>query len=76
MKPKKFKILDEANPVSMFAIDNRPSIGLCLGSNMHMLITYNDGNGIHGILRFDEIDPNESWIVKKYNEKKERSQKL
>ncbi|NUB90092.1 transcriptional regulator [Haloterrigena sp. SYSU A558-1] len=66
-EPADFDALQRSETVRMTVIDEYPSYGICFSENRCMIIAYNDGSGIHGVVRFDDPVPGvERWMKEKY----------
>lgn len=66
-EPAEFDALQRSETVRMIGIDEYPSYGLCFGENRYMIVAYNDGSGIHGVLRFDDPASSiEQWAKETY----------
>lgn len=66
-EPAEFDALQRSETVRMIAIDEYPSYGICFSETQYMIIAYNDGSGIYGVVRFDGPVPGiERWMREKY----------
>lgn len=76
-EPAEFDALQRSETVRMIVIDEYPSYGICFSETQHMIIGYNDGSGIYGVVRFDEPVPDiERWMKEKYTEFKRSKNRI
>ncbi|AGB33619.1 transcriptional regulator [Natrinema pellirubrum DSM 15624] len=61
------RTLRRSDTVAVTVIDERPPFGICFDEDRCMLVAYNDGGGIHGIVRFDDPAGGiENWLEDEY----------